>query len=142
MRVMQHRRRWPSVVCRTVPGSCATVHPYAPARIRAGNRRPRGVTRTCLDRLMPPDQLAAAVLPGRLPEAGLEDPGEVGHVLEAPAPGDRLHPALGQRRVLQVTAAVVQPAFPYPAGDRRALLVEQLVQVQIGRASCRETVSS
>src|SRR5438552_2051130 len=85
-----------------------------------------------LGRLMPADQLAAAVLPGRLPEAGLEDPGEVSHVLEAPAPGDRLHPALGQRRVLQVAAAVVQPAFPYPAGDRRALLVEQLVQVPDG----------
>src|SRR5215472_17514875 len=70
-----------------------------------------------LGRLPPPDQLAAAVLPGRLPEAGLEDPGEVGDVLETPAPGDRLHPALGQRRVLEVTAAVVQPAFPHPAGD-------------------------
>jgi hypothetical protein len=29
MRVMQHRRRWPPVVCRTAPGSCVTVH--APA---------------------------------------------------------------------------------------------------------------
>src|SRR5207245_224583 len=72
---------------------------------------------------------AAAVLPGRLAVAGLEDLAEVRRVLEAPAARDGLDPALAERRVFQVAPAVLQAPLAHPAGHRGALVVEELVQV-------------
>jgi len=56
----------------------------------------------------------------------------VRRIVEAPAPGDGQDTALGQGRVLEITAAVVEAALPHPAAHRGALVVEQPVKVAHG----------
>src|SRR5207237_703555 len=101
--------------------------PGRPPRLpRPARRRTRaGPARGGSERRGDGGLAAAAVLAGRLAVAGLEDLAEVRRVLEAPAPRDGLDPAMAERGILQVAAAVLQAPLAHPAGHRRALVVEE-----------------
>ena len=65
----------------------------------------------------------------RAPVRGPEEPAEVAGVAQAPATCDRQHRLAGERRVLEVAAAALEPARADPLRNRDALALEEPVQV-------------